>query len=232
MSKIITIDGPASAGKGTISRKLSSHLGYTHLDNGSIFRVAALSIKRRGIDIYNASDQDLVDLILSAPIEITWNGEMCQLYLDGCNVTHEISDLEIGKMTSMLASNRQCFTALAKVTRSLAVDGNFVSDGRAVGTFIFPEAGIKIFISATAEVRAQRRFQDLISQGKPVIFEDVLKDIMERDERDKNREFCPLIPPEGCIMIDTSYSTSEESLNEILVKIDQGENDEHLPKLK
>jgi cytidylate kinase len=204
------------------------------LDNGSIFRSVSLSLRKNGIDITNTSEEELVRLILSTDINVTWNNGMCRIFLDGSDVSQELSDLEIGRLTSILASNKQYFTALAEVTRRLALEGNFVSDGRAVGTFIFPDANTKIFVSASPEVRAQRRFQDLISQGRSVVYDDVFADIIERDYRDKNREFCPLVPPDGCIMIDTSHSTSEESLREILMKInlDLGENDEYLPDVK
>ena len=142
MSRIITIDGPASAGKGTLSRQLAKTLGYSHLDNGSIFRSASLALIKAGINLNNADKLEIIKIIQNINLEIKWDGELCRVYLDGVEATKDISDLEVGRITSILASDRDYFIALSELTRKMAIDGNFVSDGRAVGSFIFPNADI------------------------------------------------------------------------------------------
>lgn len=232
MSKVITIDGPASAGKGTLSRQLARDIGATHLDNGSVFRSASLALLNAGIDINTTNSQEVIGRIRDTNLSVRWDGTLCRVYVDEIEVTDKISDLEVGKMTSILASDREYFTALSDLTRRMASNGNFVSDGRAVGTFIFPNADLKFFITASPEIRARRRYEDLLANGKNVIYEEVLADVLERDTRDANREFCPLVIPEGAFVIDTSISEPIESLHEMREIVRDQLGEDFLPTIR
>jgi len=232
MSKIITIDGPASAGKGTLSRQLAEQIGANHLDNGAVFRSATLSLIKSGISITDSDSAEIIQLIRRTPLSVKWDGKQCKVYLSGTEVTNDITELEVGRVTSILASDRNYFVALSDLTRRMATQGSFISDGRAVGTFIFPNANLKFFVTASPEVRAQRRYEYLLHQGMIVVYEEVLKDILERDNRDLNREFCPLEIPNDAFIIDTSNVEPGESLNKMLNIVKDNFGEDFMPKVK
>lgn len=230
MLKVITIDGPASSGKGTLSRKLAESLNFRHIDNGSIFRTVAFDLLSKGVGISDSSE--VLGMINSADLNLVWDEGKCIVLLGNRDVSEHITALEVGSLTSQLASNEMYFTALANLTRGLVETGGYVSDGRAVGTFIFPNADIKFFISAAPEIRAKRRYEDLVNQGKEVTYDQVLQDVLERDHRDMTRTFCPLTIPEGAFVIDTSYAIADESLTEMINSISLNLGEDYLPKLK
>jgi len=216
MGNIITVDGLASAGKGTLSRRLAHSIGYIHVDNGLVFRAISLNLFRHSKNSPLENQGIILSAIKETELTVEWDGKACKTFLKGEDVTLEVLRLEIGQFTSLLASNPQCFTAMAEVIKRLCSNYNVVSDGRAVGTFIFPKADLKFFITATTEVRAQRRFKDLTSKRMKVNYLSILHDLQDRDSRDTNRSFYPLIAPQGAITIDTSNLSIQESLQEML----------------
>lgn len=216
MGNIITVDGLASAGKGTLSRLLAHSIGYIHVDNGLVFRAISLNLFRQGKNSQLENQGIILSAIKETELTIEWDGKACRTFLRSEDVTLEVLRLEIGQVASQLAHNSQYFIAMSEVIKRLCSNCNVVSDGRAVGTFIFPEADLKFFITATTEVRAQRRFKDLRSKRIKVNYLSVLHDLQDRDTRDTNRSFYPLVVPHGAITIDTSNLTIQESLQEML----------------
>jgi CMP/dCMP kinase len=213
---IITIDGLAASGKGTLSRKLANYIGYQHLDNGLVFRAVSLKLKQEKITInFNEYDK-IISIIETLNISIDWHRNNCQIYLDNQDVTHQLSNLELGQIASTLSSVPCYFLTLVKLLHQIAENGNVIADGRSVGSFIFPQAQMKFYIHAEPEIRAKRRYQDLINQGFSVKYHQVLQDLLERDNRDQNRNFCPLVIPQNAIVIDTSHSSPEESLQQMI----------------
>jgi len=220
--KIITIDGKASSGKGTLSEALSLSLGIPHLDNGKIFRAVAFINFN---ELTNSSLIDPVNLINTSDFEVSFDGEM-KIWFQNKDITEFLISPEVSKMTSLLASDPKCFLALVDKVRAIAYDLNsdFISDGRAVGTHIFPEANVKFFIDAPVEIRAERRFSDFKAAGVETTYERVLQDLLERDHLDLTRELAPLTIPRNAIVIDT-YEYSIEELVEKMKKIILGPNE-------
>ena len=194
---IIAVDGPAAAGKGTIARALAQHFGYHFLDTGTLYRRVGLALLK--------SDLEASDRKSAVAIALNLN-------------SHPYSDLElrteaVGAAASIVAVIPEVRQALLAMQRSFAEQPpGTVLDGRDIGTVVYPEADVKLFITASQEVRARRRFAELQSYGADVKFETVLEEIKKRDERDKTRATAPLVPAEDAITIDTSKMTVEDAI--------------------
>ncbi|HED19494.1 MAG TPA: (d)CMP kinase [Gammaproteobacteria bacterium] len=199
---VITIDGPSGSGKGTISRMLAQELGYHFLDSGALYRLLALAAERRGI----ALDDEAALVVLSRELDIhfpaTGDGE--QVLLEGVDVNDEIRTEAAGAGASRVAVLPQVRTALLARQRNFRQEPGLVADGRDMGTVVFPDAGAKIFLTASAEERARRRYNQLKEKEMNLVFEDVLADIEARDERDANRTVAPLRPAADAALVDTS----------------------------
>jgi cytidylate kinase len=195
---IIAVDGPAAAGEGTIARALAQHFGYHHLDTGTLYRRVGLELLK--------SDGDIHDSKVAAAIAQNLHSHA---WLD-----YELRTEAVGAAASIVASIPEVRAALLEFQRSFAGQKpGAVLDGRDIGTVVCPKANVKLFITASPEVRAKRRQAELQASGADVTFETVLQDIRQRDERDKNRSVAPLVPAADAIVIDTSEMTAEEAIS-------------------
>ncbi len=215
LAPVITIDGPSGSGKGTIASAVAEHLAYNYLDSGALYRVMALASLNREIA---ADDVDsLVELVMIAPV--TFKRSACggsDVLLEGEIVTSELRREEVGLRASQIATIAPFRTALLDRQLRWRRPPGLVADGRDMGTVVFPDAPLKIYLTASAEIRAQRRHKQLIEKGIEANIVGLLADINERDDRDYNREIAPLVAAADAITIDSSTQTIEEVVTKVL----------------
>ena len=211
----IAIDGPAGAGKSTIARLAAAELGFIYVDTGALYRAIGLAAKRRGIE---PSDKDAVIAMLGEiSVGLAFNDEREQVVLlDNEDVSGLIRTPEISMMASAVSAIPEVRDYLLKLQRDMADNNNVIMDGRDIGTVILPNAQIKIFLFASPECRARRRYDELIAKGTDVQFDDVLKDVIDRDYADSHRDVAPLKPADDAIMVDTSWQTKDESVKQLI----------------
>ncbi len=209
MSMIITVDGPSGAGKGTVCRILAQKNGYRLLDSGAIYRIAALASLKNQV---NLSDEKAISgLASSLDIEFLVSDDGTRVLLDGEDVSLAIREEQTGMAASKIAALPSVRKALLKRQRDFASDQGLVADGRDMGTVVFPNAELKVFLTATAEERARRRVLQLQESGQEDIDEaQILADIKERDDRDMNRATAPLEPAEGALIVDSTELSVEQ----------------------
>lgn len=202
MSHNVAIDGPAGAGKSTIARKLASDLGYIYVDTGAMYRAMAYYFLQNGI----AADDEEKIAQACADVEISieyQDGEQCVL-LNGENVNRVIRQEEVGNMASATSVYPAVRTKLVKLQQQLAGKADVIMDGRDIGTVVLPKAQVKIYLTASSAVRAKRRFDELTAKGQPCDLAQIEQDIIERDNRDMNRETSPLRQAEDAVLLDSS----------------------------
>lgn len=210
---VVTVDGPGGVGKGTLSLKLSQKLGWHLLDSGAIYRAYAIFALNQSLDLEN--EDLLVAKAIDFVMDIKVEDDRVQIYVCGENVTSRLR-LEItGSSASIIAKHPKIRDALFHYQRDCAIEPGLVADGRDMGTVVFPEAPLKIFLTARAEVRADRRYKELIAAGESVNIAQILGEIQERDERDQNRSVSPLVPAHDAVIIDTSDYTRDEVFNQV-----------------
>jgi CMP/dCMP kinase len=211
---VITIDGPTSSGKGTVGQRLAKKLGWHFLDSGAVYRVLALEALKNAISI--REEEKLVTLALDLDFEIKENAQRkLTIFLDGEDVTRAIRQEGCGAFASEISVIPQVRAALNRVFLRFRKPPGLVADGRDMGTVVFPDAKLKVFLTASPEVRAERRRQQLQGQGINVNLLDVLVDLKERDERDQSREVAPLKPAEDAKLL----VTDQLSLEAVVAKI-------------
>ena len=213
MSYSIAIDGPAGAGKSTIAKKIAKQLGFIYVDTGAMYRAMALHILRKKIaaDDSAAISQACEDADITIVYE---NGEQVVL-LNGENVNGLIRTEEVGNMASASSVNGDVRKKLVSLQQKLAKTADVIMDGRDIGTCVLPDANVKVYLTASSAVRAKRRFDELIAKGVACNLEKIEKDIIERDERDMNREISPLKQADDAILLDSS----DLSIDEVVEKI-------------
>lgn len=210
---VVTVDGPGGVGKGTLALKLSQKLGWHLLDSGAIYRAYAIFALNQELDLEN--EDLLVAKIPEFSMTVNIEDEKVQIYVCNENVTSRLR-LEItGSSASIIAKHPKIREALFHYQRDRAVSPGLIADGRDMGTVVFPEAPLKIFLTASAEVRAERRYKELIGAGESVNIAQILGEIQMRDERDQNRSVSPLVPAHDAVIIDTSDSTRDEIFNQV-----------------
>lgn len=210
----IAIDGPSGAGKSTISRKAAELFGFIYVDTGAIYRTIGLAASRRGVDI---GDKDAVMAMLpKLNIELKYNaaGEQCML-LDGEDVSRDIRLPEVSMLASSVSAIAEVRQYLVEMQRDMARRYNVIMDGRDIGTVILPDADLKIFLTADVEDRARRRYDELRGKGSSVSFDEVLADMLRRDEQDTLRAAAPLRAADDAVCLDTSGYTLNESIGEV-----------------
>ena len=208
--KSIAIDGPAGAGKSTLARKIAGELGYIYVDTGALYRTVALYLLRQHID---AADTDKVEAALPGiRVDIRFEEGLQQVYLNGENVSGQIRTPEVSMMASASSALPAVRRFLLEQQRELARTHDVVMDGRDIGTVVLPQANVKIFLTASAEERARRRYEELMEKGQEVTFQDVLRDMKQRDAQDESRAVAPLKPAEDAIRVDTTGDTLEQSV--------------------
>lgn len=219
MSYSVAIDGPAGAGKSTIAKMVAKKLGFIYVDTGAMYRAMALHILRKGIP---ATDSAAISAACEdADITIQYqNGEQVVL-LNGENVNGLIRTEEVGNMASSSSTNGDVRKKLVSLQQKLAKTAEVIMDGRDIGTVVLPDADVKIYLTAGSDVRAKRRFDELTSKGEICDLQKIEKDIIERDERDMNREISPLKQADDAILVDSSYMTIEEVAEKIISLINK-----------
>ncbi|OOF88246.1 (d)CMP kinase [Rodentibacter ratti] len=222
MGIIITVDGPSGAGKGTLCYALAEKLGYALLDSGAIYRVTALAAIKSAVDL--SDEFALAELARNLDIQfIPQNGEV-NILLNGENVSHLIRTQETADAASKIAIFPQVRAALLQLQRDFAKNNNLIADGRDMGTVVFPEAQVKLFLDASAEERAKRRYKQLQSKGISGNFAQILAEIKERDFRDRNREVAPLKPAKDALLLDSTTLSIDEVITQAMAYIQQRKN--------
>jgi CMP/dCMP kinase len=212
-TNVITIDGPAATGKSTVAKTIAQRLGYIFLDSGALYRACALAVDiRKG----NIEDEEECAKIISV-INIKLEGS--KVFLDGIDVSKEIRTNRISTLSSKIATQPFVRHFLLDVQRSFPKTSSIVAEGRDTGSVIFPDADVKIYLDASAEERAKRRHVELHSKGIIVPFEQIFKDVKERDNRDQTRESSPLMIPYNATVVDTTHMNLEEVINNVLEEI-------------
>ena len=217
MGMIITVDGPSGAGKGTLCYALAEKLGYALLDSGAIYRVTALAALQRKTDLTN--ELALAELARHLDIQfIPQNGEV-NILLAGMNVSHLIRTQEVADAASKVAVFPEVRSALLQLQQDFAKNDGLIADGRDMGTVVFPNAQVKLFLDASAEERAKRRYKQLQNKGINGNFEQILAEIKERDFRDRNREVAPLKPADDALLLDSTTLSIGEVIDQALAYI-------------
>lgn len=230
MKKItIAIDGFSSTGKSTLAKQLAKELEYVYVDTGAMYRAVAYFAMQNnfiGTDFFNK--ETLIQSLPNIQLEFRFNADLgfAEMYLNGENVEKQIRTIEVSNYVSKVAEISEVRAKLVEQQQEMGTNKAIVMDGRDIGTVVFPNAELKIFMTASAETRAQRRFDELQQKGDDVSYEDVLKNVMERDYIDTHREDSPLVIADDAIEIDNSYLNKEEQFAAVLelvndvVKID------------
>lgn len=211
----IAIDGPAGAGKSTISKVAAERLGFLYIDTGAMYRALALYVQRRGGDTKSA--ESVISFL--DEIDIDMKGTPPEIYLNGENVSGKIRTPQVSVGASDVAVIAQVRLKLVDLQRKIASSQNVVMDGRDIGTYVLPDAEVKIFLTADADDRARRRYLELIEKGENVDYETVLSDMKYRDKNDSEREFAPLRPARDSIIINTTGFELEKSIEVVLSEI-------------
>lgn len=212
----IAIDGPAGAGKSTLARSIAKELGYIYVDTGALYRAVGLKFSRNGAD--TDLKCDIEGILKKTDVTISFVGDEQRVFLDGEDVSGEIRTPEASMMASAASAVPVVRAFLLELQRRLARENNVVMDGRDIGTVILPNAQVKIFLTASPEARAQRRFLELEEKGIKTTFDEVLEDMKKRDYNDSHREIAPLKPAEDSVIADTTELTLDES-RALLLKI-------------
>lgn len=217
MSIAIAIDGPAGAGKSTISKAAAKQLGYIYIDTGALYRTVGLAASRAGVEPVEGKEVD--DLLEKITVELTFNekGEQVVL-LDKEDVSGLIRTPEASMMASEISAVPAVRAYLLDLQRDMAKKNNVIMDGRDIGTVILPNAEVKIFLTATPEARAQRRYKELVEKGMDVKYEDILEDVKTRDYNDSHREIAPLKQADDAILADTTEVDLQGSID-LIIKI-------------
>ncbi|WP_242206193.1 (d)CMP kinase [Aestuariivivens insulae] len=219
MSKItIAIDGYSSTGKSTVAKQLAKHLGYVYVDSGAMYRAVTYFAMEHGLIDENHFDvEGLLDKLSEIKVSFKFNAALgfAEVYLNGVNIEKEIRTLEVSRFVSQVATVPQVRAQLVQHQKQMGAEKGVVMDGRDIGTVVFPDAELKLFMTASAETRALRRYSELLERGDDVSFEAVLKNVEERDYIDSHRKDSPLIKAKDAIEIDNSNLSLEEQFDEI-----------------
>ncbi len=210
----VAIDGPAGAGKSTIARKIAKKLGYIYVDTGAMYRAMALACIRNGVN--KEDEQAVIKVCSDISVTITYEGDSQIVMLNGENVNNYIRTEEVGNTASAISVYKDVRLKLLELQRNLAKENNVIMDGRDIGTYVLPDAFVKIYLTASSRTRAQRRYLELKERGVEANIDEIEKDIIDRDYRDMHREIAPLSQAEDAILVDTSDMGIDEVVEHII----------------
>lgn len=214
----IAIDGPAGAGKSTLARALARELGYLYVDTGAIYRTVALRAREAGAD--PSDPEQVAPLLEDLDLRMDYGGDGVQrMYLSGRDVTETIRENEVSALASQVAALPAVREFLLEFQRRQAREHDVVMDGRDIGTVVLPQAGVKIFLTAAPEARARRRTAELLQRGQDADFDEILREIRQRDEQDENRPVAPLRQAEDAALLDTTNLDLKGSLEALLTLV-------------
>ena len=221
MAPIVTIDGPAGTGKSTVALRLARHFGWRYVDSGAMYRAVALCAIEQGIPWTDAST--LVQRCAQLRFEFLLCEGQLAVRVDGRDVTRAIRSQAVGEAASQVATLQSIRAILVAKQRELGAAGGLVMDGRDIGTVVLPEADLKIFMRASAEERARRRYNEAVAQGKPAQLNEILAAILERDKQDQEKPISPMVPAPDAIIIDTDNLSIDDVLAQLerLITTDQ-----------
>ncbi|MDR1978717.1 MAG: (d)CMP kinase [Synergistaceae bacterium] len=206
---VITVDGPAGAGKSSVAKRVAKRLGIRYLDTGAMYRAIAYTLDKKGVA--PAENGELTRSVASLVVRLEGQG----IFVNDENVTESIRSYRVDRVVSGYAALKTVRNALLNLQREQAEYGDLIADGRDTGTVVFPEADLKFFLTASPEARAERRYKELLRKGEAVLYKEVLTQIHERDRADSNREVAPLREPVEAIRLDTSSMAEDEVVNEL-----------------
>ena len=209
----VAIDGPAGAGKSTIAKLVAKEMGFVYVDTGAMYRALAVHFLKAGLQAEET--EKVIESCQNAEVTIAYEDGVQQVYLNGQNITSMLRTEEVGNMASKTSAIPEVRAKLLELQRSLAREKDVIMDGRDIGTHILPNADVKVFLTASVETRAKRRYDELVAKGMNCDFEEIAKDIKERDERDMNRAAAPLRQAEDAVLVDSSDMTIEEVVHAI-----------------
>ena len=210
MTSVIDIDGPTASGKGTVAQLVAKELGFHYLDSGALYRIVGLASLNQRIDL--SQHDQLGQMTRSLKIRFD---QQC-VFLDGNDVSEAIRTEEMGQRASAVGAIPQVREALVELQKSFLVPPGLVADGRDMGTVIFPQAQLKVFLTASAQIRAQRRYKQLIAKGISANIDILTQDLLDRDQRDTQRSTAPLIQSEDAYLLDTSDLSIDQAVQKIL----------------
>ena len=213
---IVAIDGYSSCGKSTIAKALAKYAGYTYVDTGAMYRAVALYAQRAGIGEGGSDNRELLAQLKNIHISFIQTPDGQHVTLNGEDVEAYIRTLEIGNLASQISTIKEVRAFLVAQQQAMGEKKGIVMDGRDIGTVVFPNAELKLFLTASPEVRADRRFKELQAKGEDPIFEDVLRDTNDRDYRDTHRAESPLRQADDAVVVDNSHMTREEQMEHII----------------
>ena len=211
MGIIVAIDGPAGSGKGTVTKKISNALGLVSIDTGATYRCVALNMLQRNVKLNE--EEKIKQILENINIDLKPNGK---IFLNGDDVTDKIRTPEVSEFVSQVSTLKIVRDKMVDIQRKMSVGKNVIMDGRDIGTIVFPNANVKIYLDASPEVRAERRMKQMAEKGTKLDYEQVLKEIIERDTRDSNRAIAPLKQADDAIYVDSSKMTIDEVTNKII----------------
>lgn len=222
----IAIDGPAGAGKSTIAKAIARKLGFIYVDTGAMYRAMALHFLRQDMDGHDR--QAIAAQCPAIEVSLGYDDEGTQqVFLNGENVSSLIREEEVGKMASVTSAIPEVRAALLDLQRNMAKKADVLMDGRDIGTHVLPDASLKIYLTASADVRAARRYKELLEKGKDCDLDQIREDIIQRDKQDSEREIAPLRQAEDAILVDSSEMSIEQVIDTVVECFDQVKNREN-----
>lgn len=204
----VAIDGPAGAGKSTIAKLVAKEKGYVYVDTGAMYRGLAIHFLENGIEA--EEKEKIAEACKDADVTIRYEDGQQQVYLNGKNITAKLREEAVGNMASKSSAIPEVRAKLLELQRELARKEDVIMDGRDIGTCVLPDADVKVFLTASVETRAKRRYDELVEKGVACDLEEIARNIAERDERDSTREIAPLKQAEDAVLVDSSHMTIEE----------------------
>jgi CMP/dCMP kinase len=219
---VVTIDGPAGAGKSSVAKLLARRLGYRLLDTGAIYRAVALTAKRSGVPW--SDGEACAELARTLEIRFDFVGDKNHVYLGGEDVTAAVRTPDVSQGSSQVSAHPPVRAALLELQRRLGAGGGVVVEGRDTGTVVFPQADAKFFLTASEQERARRRVAELAASGAPVDFEATVREIHERDQRDAGRDVAPMVPAADAVLVDSSTQTLEQVVDSLATQVEARAN--------